>query len=72
MRIPSVLCLMTMLANSANAQSSTLEPIHVSPGTVLTFHLQARLNAGAGNEVDRNRSRGCSKVPWWIRSVIFG
>ena len=72
MRIPSVLCLMTMLANSANAQSSTLEPIQVSPGTVLTFHLQTRLNPGAGNEVDRNRSRGCSKVPWWIRSVIFG
>ena len=52
MRIPLVLCLMTMLANSANAQSSTLEPIHVSPGTVLTFHLQTRLNPGAGNEVD--------------------
>ena len=53
MRIPSVLCLMTMPANSANAQSSTLEPIHVSPGTILKFHLQTRLNPGAGNEVDR-------------------
>ena len=52
MRIPSVFCFMTMLAHSGNAQSSTLEPIHVSPGTVLNFHLQTRLNPGAGNEVD--------------------
>jgi len=52
MRIPSVLCFLTMLAHSANAQSSNLEPIHVSPGTVLTFYLQTRLNPGAGNEVD--------------------
>jgi hypothetical protein len=54
MRIPPavILCIITMLPKSAFAQSSTLEPIRVSPGTVLTFHLQTRLNPGAGNDVD--------------------
>jgi hypothetical protein len=54
MRIPSVvvLCIATMLAKPVHAQTSTLEPIHVSPGTVLTFHLQTRLNPGTGNDFD--------------------
>ncbi len=54
MRIPSlvVLCLATMLAKPVHAQTSTLEPVHVSAGTVLNFHLQTRLNPASGNDVD--------------------
>jgi hypothetical protein len=54
MRIPSVvvLCVTAMLAKPIHSQTPTLEPIHVSPGTVLTFHLQTRLNPGTGNDVD--------------------
>jgi hypothetical protein len=54
MRIPSVvvLCIAAMLAKPIHSQTPTLEPIHVSPGTVLTFHLQTRLNPGTGNDVD--------------------
>jgi hypothetical protein len=54
MRIPSVvvLCIAAMLAKPVRSQTSILEPIRVSPGTVLTFHLQTRLNPGAGNDVD--------------------
>jgi hypothetical protein len=54
MRIPSlvVLCIATMLAKPVHSQTSTLEPMHVSPGSVLTFHLQTRLNPGTGNDVD--------------------
>ena len=54
MRIPSVvvLCIAAMLAKPIHSQTPTLEPIHVSPGTVLTFHLQTRLTPGSGNDVD--------------------
>jgi hypothetical protein len=45
-------CLLVILAKSAQAQSSILEPIHIPSGTILTFHLQTRLNPGAGNDVD--------------------
>lgn len=47
-----LVCLAVMLAKSAPAQNSIPEPIHVPAGTVLTFHLQTRLNPGAGNDVD--------------------
>ncbi len=54
MRIPSVvvLCMFTLLPKSVLAQNSIPEPIRVSSGTVLPFHLQTRLNPGTGNEVD--------------------
>ena len=54
MRIPpvAVLCFLALVADFSNAQSSSLEPIRVSPGTVLTFYLQTRLNPGSGNEAD--------------------
>ena len=46
------LCVTAMLAKPVHSQSFTLEPIHVASGTVLTFHLQTRLNPGTGNDVD--------------------
>jgi hypothetical protein len=54
MRIPSVvvLCIAAMLAKPTQSQTSSLEPIRVSPGSVLTFHLQTRLNPGTGNDID--------------------
>jgi hypothetical protein len=54
MRIPSVvaLCIAAMLAKPLHSQTFTLEPIHVSAGTVLTFHLQTRLNPGTASDVD--------------------
>jgi len=48
----AVLCLTSVFATTANAQKSTLEPIAVSAGTILTFHLQTLLNPGSLNEVD--------------------
>jgi len=54
MRIPSVvvLCIAAIFARPIHAQTSRLEPVHVSQGTVLTFHLQTRLNPGTGNDLD--------------------
>jgi hypothetical protein len=40
------------LTSSAFGQSSRIEPVHVSAGTVLTFYLHARLNPTSGDSVD--------------------
>ena len=37
---------------TAFGQSSRIEPVHVSAGTVLTFYLHARLNPTSGDSVD--------------------
>jgi hypothetical protein len=54
MRIPTVvvLCITAIFAKPLRSQTTALEPMHVSPGTVLTFHLQTRLHPGTGNDVD--------------------
>jgi hypothetical protein len=54
MRIPSVvvLCITAMFAKPVHSQTSSLEPIRISAGTVLIFHLQTRLNPGTRNDVD--------------------
>jgi len=44
-----VLCFAGALTCSAQTQNSSLEPIHVAAGTVLTFHLQTRLKPGSGD-----------------------
>jgi hypothetical protein len=31
--------------SSARAQNADLEPLHITAGTILTFHLQIRLHA---------------------------
>lgn len=47
-----VLCAASVLAGAAVGQGSTIEPIHAQPGSVLTFHLQTRLNPPDPNEID--------------------
>lgn len=47
-----VLCFPGLFAMPANAQKTTIEPLSISAGTVLTFHLQTRLNPSTGNELD--------------------
>ena len=46
------LCAASVFAGTALGQASTIEPIHARPGTVLTFHLQTRLNPTDRNEMD--------------------
>jgi hypothetical protein len=55
MRIFALLtvCLFTGLASSAQQQKPAIEPVHVAAGTILTFHLQARLNPSSENEADK-------------------
>lgn len=47
-----VLCLASAFANIAHGQTSRIEPVRVSAGTVLTFYLHARLNATSGDGAD--------------------
>jgi hypothetical protein len=43
-----VLSLITVFGNSAFAQKSTIEPMRIASGTILSFHLQTRLNSSGG------------------------
>lgn len=43
----------SVLLSSARAQNSGLEPLHITAGTILTFHLQTRLHATGENETDK-------------------
>ena len=50
-----IVCVMSLLAMPAHAESSEVVQIQVVVGvvgTVLTFHLQNRLNSVAGNQLD--------------------
>ena len=47
-----VLCFMSVFAFEVDGQKASPEPLAVAAGTVLTFHLQTRLNPGGGNEMD--------------------
>jgi hypothetical protein len=46
------LCAASVFAGAARGQNSSIEPIHAQLGTVLTFHLQTRLNPADRNEMD--------------------
>ena len=46
------LCILGASARTAHGQASSIEPVHVSAGTVLTFYLHARLNPTSGDSVD--------------------
>jgi hypothetical protein len=48
----AVLCFLGTLVFQTEGQKSSVEPISVPSGTVLTFFLQTRLNPGSGNEMD--------------------
>jgi hypothetical protein len=54
MRISAVvfLCILGLFAKPVNGQEGILKPLRVSPGTVLSFYLQARLHPSAENDVD--------------------
>jgi hypothetical protein len=54
MRAPigMALCIIELFARSAQAQNTTLEPVHVPSGTVLIFYLQTRLNPGPASDID--------------------
>jgi hypothetical protein len=46
------LCLLGLLASPAHGQNSRIEPIRVTAGTALTFHLQTRLNPAGRDALD--------------------
>ena len=45
-------CFVSAFASSAYGQTSTIQPVRVSAGTVQTFYLHARLNPAGGDSVD--------------------
>jgi hypothetical protein len=47
-----VLCLITVFSGAARGQTPGITPIRVAAGTVLTFHLQTRLNPTGEDAVD--------------------
>lgn len=47
-----LLCGFTVLSFRATGQSTSIKPMHVPAGTVLTFYLQTRLNPANGNAID--------------------
>lgn len=48
----AALCISGAFASTAHGQASSIEPVHVAAGTVLTFYLHARLNPTSGDPVD--------------------
>jgi hypothetical protein len=50
--LTTLLCVATLSVLPIKAQVPGVEPLHVAAGTVLTFHLQSRLNPTAQNELD--------------------
>lgn len=48
----AVLCLICILGGTAEGQTPAIEPLHAQLGSVLTFHLQTRLNPADKNEFD--------------------
>src|SRR5256886_2043180 len=51
-RILVAMCFVGAFGSTAHGQTSNIEPVHVSAGTVLTFYLHARLNTTNGDGVD--------------------
>jgi len=50
--VVAVLCFIGLFAIPAHSQSPTVEPLRVTAGTVLKFHLQTRLNPTGGDTLD--------------------
>jgi hypothetical protein len=46
-RFAVILCVFGVFAGSADCQASRIEPLRISAGTILTFHLQNRLRTAA-------------------------
>lgn len=47
-----ILCAVSVFGGTARGQNANIEPIHAQLGTVLTFHVQTRLNPTDRNEMD--------------------
>jgi hypothetical protein len=47
-----ILCLTALLVSALPGQSANCEPVRVAAGSVLTFHLQTRLQPSSTNETD--------------------
>jgi len=47
-----VFCFIGVLAGQVRGQRAAIEPMHIAAGSVLTFHLQTRLNPEDRNETD--------------------
>jgi hypothetical protein len=50
--LTTLLCVAAVFVLPSKAQVPGVEPLHVPAGTVLTFHLQSRLNPTEANELD--------------------
>jgi hypothetical protein len=48
----AVLCFICVFVSQVHGQKTSIQPIHVAAGTVLTFHLQTRLSPSSVNETD--------------------
>src|SRR5260370_35723277 len=46
------LCCVCVFGGSARGQNANIGPIHAEFGTILTFHVQTRLNPSERNEAD--------------------
>jgi hypothetical protein len=44
----SVLCFIALFATTAYPQKFTVEPLHIAPGSILTFYVQTRLRPNGG------------------------
>ena len=51
-RLAVVLCLAGVFACGTECQTSSIQPIHIAAGTVLTFHLQNRLRSADGGSLN--------------------
>src|SRR4029077_19098438 len=47
-----ILCSVCVFIGIARGQSASVEPVHAPSGTLLTFHVQTRLNPADRNELD--------------------
>jgi hypothetical protein len=50
--IVAFLCFVCVFCSTSNGQSSGIPPLQVATGTILTFHLQTRLNPKSENVLD--------------------
>jgi hypothetical protein len=50
--VAAILCFVSVFALCAEGRKTGLEPVSIPEGTILTFHLQTRLDPADGNALD--------------------
>jgi hypothetical protein len=50
--VVGILCCLSVFLSTSSSQSSGVPPLQVATGTILTFHVQTRLNPNSENVVD--------------------